>query len=356
MNDFEKYVSVKGFYEKNSSEDFLIHLKQYHPGIPGYAVKYDYYITFKGEKLAHCDYKISADLSEVWINSEKIIVPDRVRQTGAVLNVTATYIKDEKYTTQLSIILKKWEQTIEDNFDTYNTELWTGVDWGAKVDMAYTYLRDNYVRDGKLCLDFMKHEKPTIRNGKECFYSDAGLHTQGKFSQTYGCFTAKMKVPSVQKGIFSAFWLLPEGEYTNDYFFKRTDMGDDFHGCGEIDIMEIFYDPDTRGVAHTEHFWEPNQVDQKTKSSLGSFHEIPGFKYGEYQEYSCVWDEYGIYYYVNGELTKANSNIEPVDDVKPAYILFTCYIAPKGSKAWWGEVEDKDLPQTLSVDWLRVYK
>lgn len=359
MTDFEKNVSIKGFCEEKPTEEFLIHLKQYHPGIPGYAVKYDFYVTFKGVEISSEDYNISADLSEVWIKNGRIIVPDRVRQTGKVLNITATYVKDEKYKTILSIKLKKWEQTLEDNFESYNTDLWTGRDSGAKVDMAFTEFKDNYVRDGKLCLDFEKHETPTIRNGKECFYSDSGLTTKGKFSQTYGCFTAKMMVPSAPRGIFSAFWLLPEGKYTETYFFKRTDMGDDFHGCGEIDIMEVFFNPDTRGVAQTEHFWEPNwdcKTQGITKSSLGEFREIYGFQYGQYQEYSCVWNEYGLYYYVNGELTKVNCDIEPVEDVKPAYILFTCYIGPKGSRAWYGEVDDKDLPQTLLVDWLKVYK
>ena len=167
-----------------------------------------------------------------------------------------------------------------------------------------------------------------------------------------------MKLPYLRKGLFTAFWLLPEGKYTKDYFFKRTDTGDDFHGCGEIDIMEVFYDPDTWGAAHTEHFWSPDwdTTIQFTKSSLGNFHLIPGYKCGEYQEYSCVWTEYGIYYYINGELTKLNTKIEPVDDVKEAYIIFSCYIGPEGSDAWWGEVKDKDLPQEFVVDWLKVFK
>ena len=62
----------------------------------------------------------------------------------------------------------------------------------------------------------------------------------------------------------------------------------------------------TRGCAHTEHFWEPNWTDDKgkTKSSLGYDYTIPGYKDGEYQEYACVWNEYGLYYYVNGVLAK----------------------------------------------------
>ena len=39
----------------------------------------------------------------------------------------------------------------------------------AKIMGDYVRLpKDNYVRDNHLCLDFEKHETPTIRNGKEC--------------------------------------------------------------------------------------------------------------------------------------------------------------------------------------------
>ena len=84
---------------------------------------------------------------------------------------------------------------------------------------------------------------------------------------------------------------------------KRTDTGDDFHGCSEIDIMEVFHDADTLGSAHTEHYWEPNwdrATQGITKSSLGYDYTIPGYKDGQYIEYACVWNEYAIYYYVNG--------------------------------------------------------
>lgn len=360
MTDFELNVKEEGFYNGKPCEDFLIHLKQYHPGVPGYVLKYDYYITFKGKEITIEDYIIRANLDEVWIKPGRILVPDRVRKTSATLTVTATYKKDENYKTTLKIKLRKYELTLEDNFETYNTELWSGVPYGAKTDKSITPVKDNYVRDGKLCLDFVKLDKPIIKDGKEYWYTDTGVYTTGKFSQKYGLFTSSMCVPSIPQGIFSAFWLMPEGKYRDEYFFKRTDTGDDFHGCSEIDIMEIFHQPDTMGSFHTEHYWEPNSgmEGSNTKSSLHNEYgyEIPGYKDNSYHEYSCVWNEYGIYYYVDGELARCNTNIAPVDDVKAAYVFFSCYIGPKDSTSWFGEVDDKDLPQTTYVDWLKVYK
>ena len=359
MTDFELNVKEEGFYKGKPCTDFMIHLDSYHPGVPGYSVKYNYHIVYKGERISAKGCGISADMPDVYFKSDEIIIPDTTRQMGGTLTISLHCAYDHDYTATLKIKMRKYELTRDDNFETYNTNLWNGLPHGAKKDMAFTKVKESYVRDGKLCLDFEKNETPTIRGGKECYYSDAGVSTKGKFSQTYGCFSTRMRVPITQTGTFSAFWLLPEGKYQEDYFFKRTDTGDDFHGCGEIDIMEIFCYPNTRGSAHTEHYWEPNWDRATmgiTKSSLGYDYTIPGYKDGEYVEYACVWNEYAIYYYVNGVLAKVNDKIAPVEDVKPAYILYTCYIGPKGSGAFWGEIEDKDLPQSVMVDWLKVYK
>lgn len=358
MTDFEINVKEEGFYKGEPCDDFMIHLDSYHPGVPGYSLKYNYTIIFKGERINVQGCNIKADLPDVFFKDDEIIIPDHTRQMGGTLTISLHCSLDPDYTATLKIKMRKYELTLEDNFETFNTDLWTPRHDGAKVAMAFTKVKDNYVRDGKLCLDFEKNETPTIRNGKECYYSDAGLITKGKFSQKYGCFSTRMRVPVTQTGTFSAFWLLPEGRYCEDYFFKRTDTGDDFHGCGEIDVMEVFDHPATRGCSHTEHYWEPNWDYSKgvTKSSLGYYYTIPGYKDGEYQEYACVWNEYALYYYVNGVLAKVNDKIAPVDDVKEAYILYTCYIGPEGSGSTWGEVKDEDLPQSMMVDWLKVYK
>jgi len=361
MTDYELNVKVESFCGDTPCDDMQFHLKQYHPGIPGYALKYDYFVTFKGEKLAFEDYDVDFNLPMVWIIADRIVIPDEIRQRGEILTITVTHKEYKEYRSTIHIKMRKYELTLEDNFENFNTDLWEGMPYGAKTPLSITPVQDNYVKDGKLCLEFKKLDKPIIKDGKEYWYTDAGVRTKGKFSQKYGCFTAKCKHPSYRKGLFTAFWLMPEGKYCDEYFFKRTDTGNDFHGCSEIDIMEIFCHPDTLGSSHTEHYWEPGwdwATQGTTKSSLGENYIIPGFKYGEYQEYSCVWNEYAIYYYVNGELARANTNIAPVDDVKAAYIKFACYIGPKDfeKERHWCGVPDELLPQEFVIDWLKVYK
>ena len=57
-------------------------------------------------------------------------------------------------------------------------------------------------------------------------YTSARLNTAGRFSQKYGRFEARIRVPTGQ-GIWPAFWMLGEN-------FPKTR----WPLCGEIDIME----------------------------------------------------------------------------------------------------------------------
>ena len=115
--------------------------------------------------------------------------------------------------------------------------------------------------------------------------------------------------------------------------------------------LESVREKDNNGYMHVA---TSNLTKEQVVPYMGD--TIPGYKDGNYIEYALVWNEYALYYYVNGVLAKVNDKIAPVDDVFPAYILYTCYIGPKGSGAFWGEVDDKNLPQAMKVDWLRVYK
>ena len=93
---------------------------------------------------------------DIIVNDDEIIIPDATRQMGGWMTIDLHCAQDPDYTAKLKIKLRKYEMTLEDNFETYNTDLWTPRHDGAKVDMAFTKVKDNYVRDGKLCLDLFK--------------------------------------------------------------------------------------------------------------------------------------------------------------------------------------------------------
>lgn len=58
-------------------------------------------------------------------------------------------------------------------------------------------------------------------------YTSARIKTQGLFSQAYGKFSARMKLPS-GPGLWPAFWMLGDDIASNPW-----------PACGEIDIMEL---------------------------------------------------------------------------------------------------------------------
>ena len=120
--------------------------------------------------------------------------------------------------------------TMSDEFDVEgapNSEIWnydtgTGIDgWGNNELQYYTDRSENVtVQNGLLVISAIEENY----NGSS--FTSAKLVTKGKFSQAYGRFEARIKVPG-GSGLWPAFWLLGE----------NVDV-DGWPQCGEIDIME----------------------------------------------------------------------------------------------------------------------
>ena len=106
--------------------------------------------------------------------------------------------------------------------------------WGNNELECYTDRPDNSViRGGNLVITARK-ENIKCPAGPDKDYTSARLKTEGLFSQTYGRFEARIKVPRGQ-GMWPAFWMLGD---------DITKVG--WPASGEIDIMEIIgKDPST---------------------------------------------------------------------------------------------------------------
>jgi len=101
-----------------------------------------------------------------------------------------------------------------------------GGGWGNNELEYYTSrLQNAWQQDGNLVIKVLQ-EKYTGADGVTRDYTSARLKTLGKFSQAYGRFEARIKIPRGQ-GIWPAFWMLG-----ND--IEKPGWPD----CGEIDIME----------------------------------------------------------------------------------------------------------------------
>jgi beta-glucanase (GH16 family) len=167
-----------------------------------------------------------------------------------------------------------WSYQIGDGSDTG-----AGAGWGNGEGEYYTNSNDT-VSNGQLTISA---KKQTMGNYN---YTSTRIRTYQKVSTTYGYVEAKIKLPTVQ-GLWPAFWMLPESNYLNQYWWPIS---------GEIDIMEtkgrianqsssaLHYS--SEGTASYSHTY---QTSTHTLDSIANWHV-----------YSCLWTNAGIWFYVDG--------------------------------------------------------
>jgi beta-glucanase (GH16 family) len=217
-----------------------------------------------------------------------------------------------------------------------------GNGWGNQELEYYTSRPQNaFQQDGNLIIKVLE-EKFTGADGVSRNYTSARLKTKGKFSQEYGRFEARIKIPYGQ-GIWPAFWML----------------GDDIekHGwpkCGEIDIMEnIGKEPGTvHGTIHGPGYSGAN--------GIGAPFALPeGQRFADdFHIYATEWSPKSIRFYVDDHLYET---ITPASLPKgkkwvykhPFFILLN--VAVGGD---WPRNPDASttFPQTMLVDYVRVYR
>lgn len=169
-------------------------------------------------------------------------------------------------------------------------------------------------------------------------YTSGRIETQGKFSQQYGRFEARIQIPSGQ-GMWPAFWLLG-----TDY----TQVG--WPACGEIDIME------NRGSA-------PATV-------LGSIHGPGGDSYtgagvlpggGSFADgfhvFSVEWTPGQIQWLVDGQVYETQSAdmlpaTQPWVFDTPFFVIVNLALGGDFGGPLSGSTP---LPQSMRVDYVRVY-
>jgi beta-glucanase (GH16 family) len=157
---------------------------------------------------------------------------------GAVLSVFITIVPTFFLTAHSGAYAIKplpWKLVWSDEFDgpggsAVDSRKWSfdvgGKGWGNNELETYTRRTENArIEHGALVITALK-ETFTGPDGIMRNYTSARLLTKNKFSQSYGRFEARIKIPFGQ-GIWPAFWLLGDNIDTAHW-----------PECGEIDIME----------------------------------------------------------------------------------------------------------------------
>ena len=141
-----------------------------------------------------------------------------------------------------------WVQTMNENFDgnTINLKLWNIHSkncWEKKSHFS----KDNViVKDGKLTLRFEKktgphNDDPQDKETGVTDYATGFADTYGKWTQRYGYFECRQKIPRCP-GLWPGLWTMPDRGKALGEFWRRentnklpTDQG---VGGMEIDIVE----------------------------------------------------------------------------------------------------------------------
>jgi beta-glucanase (GH16 family) len=217
-----------------------------------------------------------------------------------------------------------------------------GQGWGNDELEYYTARAANlFVQDGNLVIRALA-EKYTGPDGISRNYTSARMKTLGKFSQTYGRFEARIKVPAGQ-GMWPAFWML------------GTDVDKiGWPACGEIDIMEnIGKEPSKiHGSIHG-----PGYIGN---IGIEAPYTLPGNRRfsDDFHVFAVEWSSAEISFYVDHDLyaKRTPADLRPewkwVFD-QPFFLILN--LAVGGD--WPGNADATTVfPAEMKVDYVRVYK
>jgi beta-glucanase (GH16 family) len=217
-----------------------------------------------------------------------------------------------------------------------------GDGWGNNELEFYTNRIENAeIQNGNLAI---VARREGYDDGKGTFrgYTSARIKTLGKFSQRYGRFEARIKLPRGQ-GIWPAFWM----------------MGDDivkvhWPACGEIDIMEnIGKEPGTvHGSAH-------GPAAKGSQGVTADFTLPEGKVFAEeFHVFAVEWEPQTIRFFVDDHLYATQTPATLPAGTKwvfdhPFFLLLN--VAVGGD--WPGDPDvHTKFPQTMLVDYVRVYQ
>src|SRR6516165_8706647 len=159
-----------------------------------------------------------------------------------------------------------------------------GNGWGNHELEYYTTRPQNVqVQSGNLVITAVK-EDYTGPDGVSQHYTSARMQTKGLFSQQYGRFEARIKIPKGQ-GMWPAFWMLGNNIDTAGW-----------PACGEIDIMEnIGKEPSiVHATLHAPNYPPAGYTAADTLPS-GAFSD-------DFHVFAVEWEPQQLRIYVDGTL------------------------------------------------------
>ncbi|WHX46984.1 glycoside hydrolase family 16 protein [Paenibacillus woosongensis] len=223
--------------------------------------------------------------------------------------------------------------------------------WGNAELQHYTDSPQNvFVQDGKLNLRAL-HDSKSFPQDPNRFaqYSSGKVNTKDHFNLQYGRVDFRAKLPT-GNGVWPALWMLPQDSPYGTWA-----------ASGEIDVMEARgrLPGMSTGAVHFGGTWPAN------RHISGEYNFPEGQTIdNDFHVYSVVWEEDNIKWYVDGKfffkvtneqwysLAAPNNPNAPFD--QPFYLIMNLAIG--GSFDGGITPNPSDIPATMQVDYVRVYK
>lgn len=217
-----------------------------------------------------------------------------------------------------------------------------GNGWGNNELETYTNRPANADLEGGLLVIKALKETFTGPDNITRNYTSARLLTKNKFTQAFGRFEARIKIPYGQ-GIWPAFWML--GDNINTAGWPT---------CGEIDIMEnIGREPSiVHGTFHGPGY--------SGGSGISAAYALPnGQKFSDnFHTFAVEWEPRVMRFYVDGLLYKTRTPADlPAGTSWVFDHTFFIILNVAVGGGWPGNPDATTVfPQQMLVDYVRVYR
>ncbi len=278
-----------------------------------------------------------------------------------------------------------WKLTMDDEFDgnALNPAHWApGYTFPDVINREMQgYVPENVTVGGGVCT-IKTESRPCVntdrtgRKGASQQIASGAFTSFDKFTQTYGYFEARIKMPiSPGPGLWPAFWMLPDRGSVYQDPIRRAYRAKDAGMGSEIDIFEyqpIWKRADGTSPIHVGTIWSyaPVSASDPAPHAYGGYSlgndgwgpeemNYPKLD-GQFHTYGIYWSHERLIYYVDSKPIFRVRDPKNVPDV-PEYFLFN--IAVTGNA--WGKSPGKAnpttdaikaaLPGVMEIDYFRAY-
>lgn len=215
---------------------------------------------------------------------------------------------------------------------------WThdiGTDWGNRQLEFDTHRPENAALDGDGHLAITAREEPYRGSA----YTSARLTTEDRFEPVYGRVEARIRLPS-GRGVWPAFWLL--GANVDSVGWPES---------GEIDVMEY------RGQEPSVILGTLHGPGYSAAGGLTRDYVLEGGRFDRgFHVFAVEWEADAIRWLVDDSLYHAVEKRDVPGEWAfdhPFYLILNvavggAFVGPPGP--------DTSFPQSMLVDWVRVYE